>query len=241
MPGLVMPGCCVSARIFASPKSTHFDEVAARAHRLQDDVFRLEIAVDDVLVVRLGQRRQRLAQHVDDSPEGQRSVFVRGAREVAPAQELHHQVELAVGRVSEVDDAHGVRVIQLACGAGLRDEPGGRVLLPHQMGVDDLHRDGASEGGLLGAIDAPHTADADELEDKIAARKRASDERIIGAGGDLADRESARRTEPMGVVADGCALGTSPHRLFAARLGTRLPRWSAVRWRCNRPETIPMA
>ena len=74
------------------------DEVAARPHRLEDDVLGLEIAVDDVLVVRLGERRERLPEHVDDAPEGQRPVLVGDAREVAPAQELHDEVELAVGR-----------------------------------------------------------------------------------------------------------------------------------------------
>ena len=57
-------------------------EVAARAHRLEDDVLGLEIAVDDALVVRFGERRERLAQDVDDAPEGQRPLLVGDAREV---------------------------------------------------------------------------------------------------------------------------------------------------------------
>ena len=45
------------------------DEVAAGAERLQDDVLGLEIAVDDLQVVRFGERREDLAEHVDDPPE----------------------------------------------------------------------------------------------------------------------------------------------------------------------------
>ena len=51
-------------------------EVAARAHRLEDDVLGLEIAVDDVLGVRFGERGERLPQDVDDAPEGERPVLV---------------------------------------------------------------------------------------------------------------------------------------------------------------------
>ena len=192
------------------------DEVAARPRGLQDDVLGLEVAVDDVLVVRLGERRERLAEHVDDAPERQRSVLVRDAREIAPAQEFHDQVELAVGCVAEVDDPHRVRVVQPARGARLGDEARGGVLFAYEVRVDDLHRDRAPEVRLFGAVDAPHPADADELENQVAARERAPDERIIGARGDLSDRESARRTEPMRVVARAGALGANPHGVCCA-------------------------
>ena len=51
----------------------HLHEVAARAQRLEDDVLRLEVAVDDAERVRLLERRERLAQDVDDAPERQRA------------------------------------------------------------------------------------------------------------------------------------------------------------------------
>ena len=98
------------------------DEVAARAQRLEDDVLGLEIAVDDAEVVRFGERGEHLAQHVDDAPEWERPVLVRDAREVAPAQELHDEVELTVVGLAEVDDADRVRVVEAARGARLGDE-----------------------------------------------------------------------------------------------------------------------
>ena len=42
------------------PEVHHLDEVAARAQRLEDDVLRLEVAVHDAEVVRLGQARPAL-------------------------------------------------------------------------------------------------------------------------------------------------------------------------------------
>ena len=43
-------------------------------------------------------------QDVDDALEGEEALLVDDAREVLPAQELHHQVELAAV-LAEVDDA----------------------------------------------------------------------------------------------------------------------------------------
>jgi hypothetical protein len=54
----------------------HLHEVAAGAQWARDDVLGLEIAVDDLEVVRLGERGEHLAEHVDDAPEGERALFV---------------------------------------------------------------------------------------------------------------------------------------------------------------------
>ena len=58
----------------------------------------------------------------------------------------------------------------------------GGALVAEQVRVDDLDRDRAAERPLLGAVDAPHAADADEIEDDVAARERAVDERILDRG-----------------------------------------------------------
>jgi hypothetical protein len=59
--------------------------------------------VNDVEVVRLAERREHLAEHVDDALERQRPLFVDHARQVAAAEELHDDVELAAV-LAEVDD-----------------------------------------------------------------------------------------------------------------------------------------
>ena len=70
---------------------------------------------------------------------------------------------------------------------------------PTQVRVDDLHRHGAPEVRLLGPVHAAHAADPDELENDVAARQRAPDERIVGACGDLPDRE-IRTTDRTGGI-----------------------------------------
>src|SRR5262249_43084257 len=146
----------------------HLHEVAARAHRLEDDVLRLQIAVDDLERVRLAERGEHLTEDVDDATERERPLLVPHAREVAPAQELHDEVELLVGGLAEVDDADRVRVIEAARCARLRDEARDRALLPDEVRVHDLDRDGSTEVRLLRPVDTAHATDADELDDDVA-------------------------------------------------------------------------
>ena len=213
MPGLVMFGCAASMRIFARPKSTTLTKSppVRIGSRMMFSGF--EIAMDDAEVVRFGERREHLPEHVDDAAERERPFLVLDAREVLAAQELHDEVELAVLRLAEVDDADGVRVIEPARRARLGDEARRRVLFADEVRVDDLDRDRAPEVRLLGAVDAAHPADADEIEDHVAARQRAADERIVGLHRDLRDGKAARRTELVRLFARALALRTLPHPL----------------------------
>ena len=105
MPGLVTLGGCASALQLGEAEVDDLHEVAAAPQRLEDDVLGLQIAVHDAEVVRFAERRQHLAQHVDDARERERPLFVGDAREVLAAQELHHQVGLPVVGAAEVEDA----------------------------------------------------------------------------------------------------------------------------------------
>ena len=212
MPGLVMCGLVLRLAHLGEPEVDDLHEVAPRTHRLEDDVLGLEVAVDDPEVVRFAERGQRLPQNVHNATERERPLFVGDARQVPAAQELHDEVELAVLRLAEVDDGDGVRVVQAAGGARLGDEAGRGVLFTDEVGVDDLHGDRTPEVRLLGAVDAPHPPDPDELEDDVAAREGPSDERIVRVGRDFADGKAARRAELVLVVAVVCALRAGAHQ-----------------------------
>ena len=203
------------------PEVHHLDEVAAGPHRLEDDVLGLEVAVDDLEVVRFGERREHLAQHADDATEGERPFLVLDSREVTPAEELHDEVQLTVGRLAEVDDRDGVRMVQPAGGARLGDEAGGGVLLADQVRVDDLDRDGAREIRLFGPINAAHSADADQLHDQVAAGEPLPDERVFRVRRDLGHGETARGAELVRLVDGASALGATAHRRLEGT--TRLP------------------
>ena len=182
MPGLVTLVALTSAFIFARPKSTTFTKSPPERIGSRTMFSGFEIAVNDAEVVRFGERREHLAEDVDDAPEGERPFFVDDAGEVAPAEELHHQVELRAV-LAEVDHADRVRVVEAARRAGLGDEADRGALVAEQVRVDDLDRDRAAERLLLGAVDAAHAADADELEDHVAAGERGADQRVVGLDG----------------------------------------------------------
>ena len=184
-------------------------------------------------------RGQRLAHDVDDAPEGQRPFFVGDAREVPPAQKLHHQVELAVVRLAEVDDAHRVRMVEAARRARFGDEPSRRALVAEQVRMDDLDGDGAPQHALLGPIHAPHAADADQVQDHVPARKRAVDERIFGRrrAGDLRDGKTAERAKLMRFVATVSALRTGTvHRHDQISMRERRARRKVAAARAREPE-----
>ena len=85
MPGLVIDGVASVSRTLREPEVDDLHEVGALARRLEDDVLGLQIAVDDPEVVRLAERREHLAEDVDDAAEGERPFFVeRRARRSRP-------------------------------------------------------------------------------------------------------------------------------------------------------------
>ena len=186
-------------------------EVGARAQGLEHDVVGLEVAVDDAEGVRLLERGERLPQHVGDAPQGQRPLVVRDAPQVAAAQVLHDDVRLPLLGAAEVEDGDGVRVAQAACGARLVEEARRGQLVVGQVRVNDLDRDRPPERDLLGAVHAPHAADADHVRDAVAARQRASQERIVALLVVL-QGSAARKAEAMRLPARSRAARAQQHR-----------------------------
>ena len=100
-------------------------------------------------------------------------------------------------RSPEIDDADDVGVVEAARRARLGDEALRRALFAREVRVDDLDRDRAAERLLLRAVDAPHPADTDELEQHVAARQALADQRVIRTLRNLAYGKAARRAEPV--------------------------------------------
>ena len=69
-------------------------------------------------------------------------------------------------------------MVESARGFGLVVEAGDRLLVVQQIGVNDLHRDRATEGRLDAAIHATHAADAKQILEQVGAADGASDQRI---------------------------------------------------------------
>ena len=172
--------------------------------------------------VRLAERGEHLDEDVDDAPERAEAVVVDDAGEVAPPQELHHEIELPAV-LAEVDDADRIRVIEPARRPRLGDETRRRALVSEKVLVDDLDRDRAPERLLLRAVNAAHSADADQLQDDVAAWQGGADERIVGLLRDLAHRKATDRAEAVTRL-DGCGAlraGNGRHGREATTPGER--------------------
>ena len=143
-----------------------------------EDVLRLEIAVDDPLVVRCLQPARDLHGNRDRllGPDVAALVHLAQRR---PVEKLHHEVGVSVGQHAEVGDVDDVLVPDLRRRLGLDQEPldrGGvlRVLLLEHLDGDALVDDGVARG-----VDEAHAALADHRLDDVAPVDGRADQRVV--------------------------------------------------------------
>ncbi len=85
-----------------------------------EDVLRLDVAVDDARVVRVAERVEDLSGDVDD---GARRELVRDALEARAVDALEREVRLAVGQSAGLEEPDDARVRQARCERGFPAEP----------------------------------------------------------------------------------------------------------------------
>ena len=114
------------------------------AERADEDVARLEVAVDDPLVVRVGDRLGG-GDHVRQQrqPVGERVGVADHARQRLPEDQLHHEERLAARPEAGVVDGHDARVLQARRELHLALEAGGERGVLHAQHLD---RDRAAAG-----------------------------------------------------------------------------------------------
>ena len=141
------------------PEVEHLDDSV----RADLDVGRLEVAVDDPVLVRRFERlgdlfrdRQRLLER--DRP-------VRDARrEVLAVDELHHE-RLLAARLLEAEHRRDVRMVKLGQKLRLQREPLQTLDVLDKRRGEHLDRDVAIQPRIARAVDFSHSARADGLED----------------------------------------------------------------------------
>ena len=156
----------------------HLHEVGLAAPLDEHDVARLEVAVDDALGVGLVERGHDLRHDSHDARERQREVVAKDLREIAAREQLHGDVERAVGVLARVDDLDRVRVVQFRGALRLALEAPHELLVVHEVGVQHLHGDGLAERELLALVHVAHRPLADQLLDAEVARDDATGERV---------------------------------------------------------------
>ena len=120
---------------------------------------------------------------------------------------LHDEVEHAT-RLAGGIDRDDVGVAQLGDGAGLLEEPLAERDVARHVGVDDLDRDWAVEGGVARQVDRPHPALAEQALDGVL-RTEGGAQGVQGGGWGFrgVGQAAAQRS-----VVDG-AVGCRPRRM----------------------------
>ncbi len=167
-----------------------------RRRRQQLDVVRLEIAVNDPLVVGGAERAADLIGDLGDL--GRRDGAARDALvHRLAAEELHDEVGLPVGGLTEVEDLDDVLVPDGVDGARLVEEAGDDLGLPRQRHVQQLDRDLAPDDRVLGLIDHAHAPLAQLAGDPVVADRlpdqaQCSEHRSTGPQLELKNRTRPR-------------------------------------------------
>ncbi len=140
-------------------KVRHLHAAAA----VQQDVLRLDVAVDDALVVRelerianLGHNGQRLARAYATAGEQ--------LSQVHPVHEFHDE-EIQSIRPAKIMDGDDARVVELGQRLGFAGEPFGKRGVVSNSGGQNLERHDSVEFFLPGFIHRPHAAAADQFDD----------------------------------------------------------------------------
>ena len=150
-----------------------------RAGVVDEDVRRLEIPVDHVASVRVGDRVARSEEQIDALREGEAAPRGGGGDRLRAIDELRHEV----GHVPARDGGGADRMDGGDSGVGepaeetpLPLEPGQRPR-PREFGPQDLDRHAPSHARLPTLVDPAEAAHADESKDRDAV-DRGADERV---------------------------------------------------------------
>jgi hypothetical protein len=173
---------------------------------LQEDVLRLDVAVDHALAVRVVERGRDLPGEPERFLHRKLPVAHEPGAERLAGHERHDVIEETIG-LPRVDQPEDVRVLQIGGDLDLGEEPpaaeqGG------ELGVEHLDGDLAAVPQVLGEVDDGHAALADLSVETVALGERdlqtveqlghglagVGEERKMGAG--KAARQPARLFTP---------------------------------------------
>src|SRR3712207_495041 len=135
---------------------------------VDDDVVRLEVAVDHAALVGEARGAQHLDDEVDRADRVQRRLVGGDLLERAPLQVLHRDVRRPVP-LAAVEDADDVGVLQPGGARRLAAEALHELLVLGEAPMQELERDVAPELLVDRAVDVGHPARPDAVLDAVAA------------------------------------------------------------------------
>ena len=155
--------------LLRDPEVEHLRLNRPVAHLREEDVLRLQIAVDDALVVRRRDGRQDRKRDVDHLLVGQRSRPAQVLRQVLAIQILHDE-KRRVALEADVGDVDRVRVPDARRQLGLQQEARARLGDGRESRADDLDRDAFADLDVEALVDGAHSAFAEQTDDPVLAQ-----------------------------------------------------------------------
>src|SRR5690606_22643200 len=164
--GLELIDLAVVAEGLGDPEVEHLhDRPGLALDPGEEDVVRLEVAVDDALLVRLRERAEDRADDLDGLVDRRRPLALDPRRQQLSLQQLHREEEVALALVlAEVEHPDRVRVDEQRHRFRFAVEARDGLAIADELLAQHLERDLAPEARLLGPIDGSHAARADALD-----------------------------------------------------------------------------
>ena len=139
-----------------------------RPIRQQHDILRLDVPVDNALVVRVLERPEDLDGKMDCLFPAEHLLLLDIFLEGDPVDILHDDRLHPVGK-AHVVDPHDIRMVEHRHCLALVLEPAAHILIIHMLFLQNLDGNHPVFEHIVRLIDVCHAADADDLHDLIPA------------------------------------------------------------------------
>ncbi len=143
------------------------------------DVFALQIAMDDALLMRGVKRSGNLANDFDGPIERHWPLAFDDIFESAAIQIFHHQEDNPVFGFSKIGNADRVRMRNPRGGLGFARKARHHDVVARQRWTKHFDRDDLFHHHVLAAVNRAHAAALDQLFDEIFFGERLSQQRIL--------------------------------------------------------------
>src|SRR6266404_8942447 len=138
-----------------------------RAPVLADaDIGRLDVSMHDPTLVSECESGENIDDDVQPLLQRKRLTRLDQMLEIYALDEFHRDEEMTIG-LSQIVDAHHIRVLKRSGRLRLVQKTLAQVVLPRDRIIHHLDRDRTVEDGILGPVNDTHRALAYELEDAV--------------------------------------------------------------------------
>ena len=161
------PGRC----LVGHPRDAEVEHLDVQPRQIAPhaDVLGLDVAMNDALVVCVGERLGDLERDGEGFVVGKRTVAVEQRGEIVAFDELEDEIETPVFVLAGVEELRCARMRDLQCQRGLALETPTQVRVVGQLRRQELDGDLVADVHLPREVHRPHAATADLAHDLIAA------------------------------------------------------------------------